>query len=87
MLEGMWRKGNTHALLVGLLTDTVTAENSVKIPLKIRHKSTMWPSNHTSEHKSWEYHNFKDPVIKHHMSGQSLSPGGEIETQNYNRSF
>ena len=29
MLEGMWRKGNPLALLVGMQTSTATMENSV----------------------------------------------------------
>ena len=28
ILEGIWSKGNPHALLVGMLTGTATVENS-----------------------------------------------------------
>ena len=34
MLERMWRKRNPLALLLGMQTDTVTMENSVKITFK-----------------------------------------------------
>ena len=34
MLEKVWRKGNTPALLVGMETGTTTIENSMKVPQK-----------------------------------------------------
>ena len=36
-----WRKGNPLALLVGMQSDTATAENCMEIPLKIRNKTTI----------------------------------------------
>ena len=36
MLERVWRKVNTLALLVGMQIDTATMENSVEIPEKTR---------------------------------------------------
>ena len=39
MLEGMWRKVNPRAPLVGLYTDTTTMENSMEIYLKTRGKN------------------------------------------------
>ena len=36
MLAKMWRKGNTHALLVGMQTGAATVENSMKFPQKIK---------------------------------------------------
>ena len=32
MLEKVWRKGNALALLVGMLIDTATMEDSTEIP-------------------------------------------------------
>ena len=32
MLEGMWRKGNAPALLVGTQIDTATMEDGIEIP-------------------------------------------------------
>ena len=37
----MWRKWNILALLVEMLIDTATKENSIEIPLKIRNKTTI----------------------------------------------
>ena len=34
MLEKVWTKGNTLALLVGMLIDTATMEDSIDIPFK-----------------------------------------------------
>ena len=36
MLERLWRKGNPLALLVGMLFDTATMENSMEVPEKIK---------------------------------------------------
>ena len=35
MLERVWRKGNTLALLVGVQIDTATMEDGMAIPLKL----------------------------------------------------
>ena len=35
MLERMWRKGNPPALLMGMLIDPATMENSMEIPKKL----------------------------------------------------
>ena len=40
-----WRKWNTFALLVGMQTATATLENSVKIPQKIKNRTTLQHSN------------------------------------------
>ena len=41
MLESVWRKGNTPALLVGMKIDTATMEDGMEIPLKTRNKTTI----------------------------------------------
>ena len=41
MLERVWRKGNSLALLVEMQIDTDTMENSMEIPLKTRNKTTI----------------------------------------------
>ena len=43
MLERMWRKGNSLALL-GLQTGAVTLENSVEVPQKIKNRITYDPA-------------------------------------------
>ena len=52
MLERMWSKGNTPALLVGVQTGTATVEISMAITQKIRTQSTLRPSNITFGHIS-----------------------------------
>ena len=59
MLERIWRKRNSLALLVGMQIDTTTMENSMEIPLKTRNRTTIWPSNPTTGHIPWENHNCK----------------------------
>ena len=41
MLERVWRKGNTFALLVGIQVDIATMEDSMEIPQKTRNKTTI----------------------------------------------
>ena len=51
MVERVWRKGNTPALLVGM-----SDWYSMEIPLKTRNKTTLWPSNPTTGYIHWERH-------------------------------
>ena len=41
MLERVWRKGNPLTLLVEMQTSTASMENSVEIPLKIAHRTSL----------------------------------------------
>ena len=43
----MWRKGNSHTLLVGMQTSTATVENSVEIPLKNWYRTAIQPISPT----------------------------------------
>ena len=36
MLARTWRKGNPHTLLVGMYISTVTMENSLEVPQKLK---------------------------------------------------
>ena len=45
MLEGMWSKGNTHPLLVGMQTFATTLEISVAASQETRSQPTSGPSN------------------------------------------
>jgi hypothetical protein len=49
MLVWMWRKRNTHPLLMGLQTGTTTLEISLAVPQKIGHSATQEPSCITPE--------------------------------------
>ena len=57
MLERMWRNGNPLALLVGMQTDAATLENSVKVPQKIKKRTTLRPSNGTTRYLPKGYKN------------------------------
>ena len=59
MLERVWRKGKSLTLLVGMQTSTSTMENSVEISLKTGSRIALWPSNPTTGHTHWGYHNWK----------------------------
>ena len=41
MLEKMWRKGNTLALLVGMQIGTASMENNIEGPEKIKNRATV----------------------------------------------
>ena len=47
MLQRLWGKGNTPALLVGVQTDTTTLKISMAISQKIRKQPSSRPSNTT----------------------------------------
>ena len=40
-LEGMWRKGNPSALLVGMQTGEATVENSMEFPQKTQNQTAF----------------------------------------------
>ena len=44
----MRRKGNPHALLVGMQTGAETVENSMEFPQKIKNGTALWPSDSTA---------------------------------------
>ena len=41
MLEGMWRKGNPLALLVGMELGATTMGNSMEVPQKTKYRTTI----------------------------------------------
>ena len=53
----MGRKGNSHTLLVGVQTGAATMENSMKIPQKIKNRTTIRSSSSTAGYLSKEYEN------------------------------
>ena len=44
----MWGKGKTCALLEGMQIGRANMENSIKVPQKIKNRTTIWSSNPTS---------------------------------------
>ena len=63
MLERMWRKRISFALLVGMQAGAATLENSMKVPQKIKNRTTLQPSNCTTRYLSKGY---KNAVLKGH---------------------
>ena len=59
----MQRKGNLHALLVGMQPDEATVENSMEFPQNIKNGTALWPSNSTSGNLSEETWNTKSKNI------------------------
>ena len=43
----MWRKGNSHSLLLGMFIGTATMENSMEAPQEIKNRTTIWCRNYT----------------------------------------
>ena len=64
VLVRMWRKGNLHALLVGMQTGAATVENSTELHQKIKNGSAFWPSDPASGNISEEN---KNTNSKRHM--------------------
>ena len=54
----MWRKGNLLALLVEMQTVcTAIRENSMELPKRVKNRTTLGSSNHTSRYLPKEYKN------------------------------
>ena len=45
---GMWRRGNTCALFMGMQIGAATVESGMELPEKIKNGTALWPSNSTS---------------------------------------
>ena len=61
----MRRKGNPHALLVGMQTGAATVESSMEIPQKIKNGAALWPSDSTPGNLSEETRNTNLKEYKH----------------------
>ena len=55
----MQRKRISFALLVGMQTGASTLENGMEVPQKIKNKTALQFSNHTTGHLPKEYKNTK----------------------------
>ena len=60
----MWRKSNPHALLVRMQTGTATVEDSMKVPQKVKNRTTLQPSNCTTRYLRKGY---KNTALKGHI--------------------
>ena len=64
MLARMWRKRIPFALLVAMQAGAATLENTIEVPQKIKHRTTLWPSNCTIRYL---YKGYRYAVLKGHM--------------------
>ena len=64
MLERMWRKRISFALLVAMQAGAAALENSMEVPQKVKKRTTLRPSNCTTRHLSEGY---RCAVSKGHM--------------------
>ena len=64
MLARIWRKRNSFALLVGMQTSAATLKNSMEVPQKIKHRTTLRLSDCTNRYFSKGY---RYAVLKGHM--------------------
>ena len=61
----MWRKRNPLTLLVGVQTGAATLENSMEGPQKIKNRTTLQSSNHTTGYLPKEYKNTNSKGYMH----------------------
>ena len=64
-LARMWRKRNTLVLLVGMQTGAATVKNSMEDPQKIKNRTTLQSSNHTSRYLPPKYKNTNSKGYMH----------------------
>ena len=71
MLEWVWKKGNSLALLVGMQIDTATMEDGMEIPLKTGNKTTIWSAfpllGTYSEETKIEKTNVPQCLLQHYL--------------------
>ena len=53
----MWRKENSHTLLMEKQTGAATVENSTELPQKVKNRTTLQPSNCTTRYLPKGYKN------------------------------
>ena len=63
MLERMWNKGKTLALVCGNINSYNHYRRLYGESSKTRNKTTIWPSNHTPRHIPWGNQNWKNTRI------------------------
>ena len=77
----MWRKGNPHALLVGMWIDAAITENSMEVPQNTRSRINILPSNSISEYLFKEYESSNSKNYMHSMlTGALFTKNQDTET-------
>ena len=62
----MWKKRNPRALLVGMQAGAATVENSMEVPQKVKNRTTLQSSNHTTTgYLPQEYENINSKGYMH----------------------
>ena len=61
----MWGKGNSLSLSVGMQTGTATVENRMEVRQKVKNRTTLQSSNHTTGHLPKEYKNTNSKGYMH----------------------
>ena len=74
----MWKKRKTHALLVGMQTDAAPVDNSIEIPPKIKTRTTLQLSNHTTGYLPKEYKNTNSKGYMHPSVYNSIIYNSQI---------
>ena len=81
MLERVWRKGNSLALLVGMYIDTATMENSMEVPQKTKNKVARSSSNPTPGHISISRENYNLKRYMHpYVHSSTIYNSQDMET-------
>ena len=63
----MWRKGNPLTLLMGMQTGAATVENSMEFPQKLKNRTALKSSNHTTGYLPPKYRNTNSKKYMHPM--------------------
>ena len=65
MLVSMWRKKYSHALLVGMQPVIATVENNMEVPQKVKNRTTLQFSYHTTGNSPPKYKNTNSKGYMH----------------------
>ena len=77
----MWRKGNPHALWVGLQIGTATMENTMEVPQKIKNRTVTKSSNSASGYLSKETRDINSIRYTHSYVTAALLVTAELRNQ------
>ena len=76
----MWRKGNPHSLLLGMLIGTATMENSMEVPQEIKYRHTIWCRNYTWGYLSEGYQKTNSKRYMHpYVHGSFIGNSQDVE--------
>ena len=77
----MWRKGNPHALLVGMWIDAAIMESSMKVPQKTINRINILSSNSASKYLFKKFKSSNSKSYMHPMvTGALFIKSQDMET-------